>query len=168
MPRKAPSALKHGLTSRAVVLPEESTTLYDAFSSLWLSELEPEGALEHFLAHRIVAAAWRLARIESLEGALRSDTLGEILGRAEVRAARAEEEPVRRGGRGGWKPSRQDLYGKLAVLGRHESSIERVFYRALGELRELQAPRRSRPKPAPGFGTFPPLAIPPVEPSGAA
>jgi hypothetical protein len=162
LPRKRP-ALKHGLTSDLVVLPGESVTVYDAFEELWLRELEPRGALESWLAHRVVAAAWRLARIERLEGSLSSSSIRELIERAaEPEEPDGDEQLVKRGR--GWKLRNEERYARMATLGRHEAAIERVFYRALHELQDLQAvyrPRRAAPPV--GFGV---PAEP--EPSGGA
>ena len=68
--RVASNALKHGLTGKQVVLPGEDPAEFDAFRSDLIADLAPQGALEEFLAEKIVADAWRLRRVPQLEAAL--------------------------------------------------------------------------------------------------
>jgi hypothetical protein len=69
--RSAQNALKHGLRAqKCVVLPGERESAFAAFEAALLEELAPQGALQSVLAHRVVAASWRLARSERLEAEL--------------------------------------------------------------------------------------------------
>jgi hypothetical protein len=68
--RVASNALKHGLTGKQVVLPNESAEDFDAFRAGQLNALHPLGGLEETLAERIVFDAWRLRRVALLESAL--------------------------------------------------------------------------------------------------
>jgi hypothetical protein len=145
--RRTPPALRHGLTSSVVVLPSEDATVYDLFEHAWMEELEPVGSLETWLAHRVVTAAWRLARVERLEGALNSRPVVEAL-EDPPRPPEPEVE-VRRGR--SWKLPSEHRYDGLAKLARHEAAIERVFFRALHELQDVQAARKARPKSRAGF-----------------
>jgi hypothetical protein len=66
--RSAQNALKHGLSARKhVLLPDDSRAEFKALEGALLEELCPEGALQTLLVHRLVAAAWRLARADRLE-----------------------------------------------------------------------------------------------------
>lgn len=68
--RVASNALKHGLTGKQIVLPNENPHEFDAFRcSLW-RDLNPHSAMEEILAERITADAWRLRRVPTLEAAL--------------------------------------------------------------------------------------------------
>jgi hypothetical protein len=64
------NALKHGLTGKEVVLPNESAEDFDTFRAGLLDALHPHGELEGTLAERIVIDAWRLRRVALLESAL--------------------------------------------------------------------------------------------------
>src|SRR5579863_467470 len=64
------NALKHGLTGKDIVLPNENPRHYDAFRAGLLVSLDPHGDLERLFADKIVADAWRLRRIPILEAAL--------------------------------------------------------------------------------------------------
>jgi hypothetical protein len=65
--RVALNALKHGLTGKQVVLPNEDPEDFDAFRDGLLSALEPHDEFEGTLAERIVIDAWRLRRATLLE-----------------------------------------------------------------------------------------------------
>lgn len=97
--RVASNALKHGLTGKRVVLPNEDPEEFDAFrSALWV-ELAPQGALEEVLADEIVADAWRLRRIPILEATVHARDEQELIVQAmiheiaQIKAA-AERDPV--------------------------------------------------------------------------
>jgi hypothetical protein len=66
--RSARNALKHGLCAEEfVVLHNEDEQAFAALQASILEELAPQGALQRFLAGRIVRAAWRLERAERIE-----------------------------------------------------------------------------------------------------
>jgi hypothetical protein len=97
--RVASNALKHGLTGKRVVLPNEDPEEFDAFrSALWV-ELDPQGALEEVLAEEIVADAWRLKRIPILEATVHARDQQELIVTAMTREiaglkAAAEQDPM--------------------------------------------------------------------------
>jgi hypothetical protein len=68
--RVASNAVKHGLTGKQVVLPNEDPEEFDAFRDGLLSALDPYGELEETLAEQIMSDAWRLRRVPLLESAL--------------------------------------------------------------------------------------------------
>jgi hypothetical protein len=68
--RVASNALKHGLTGKQVVLPNENPEDFDAYRIGLLNNLNPSGELEGTLVERIVIDAWRLRRVALLESAL--------------------------------------------------------------------------------------------------
>ncbi|NLE37262.1 MAG: hypothetical protein GX621_04480, partial [Pirellulaceae bacterium] len=51
------NALRHGLRSEAVILPDEDVDEYEAFDAALRSELAPAGELESILVDRIVGLA---------------------------------------------------------------------------------------------------------------
>jgi hypothetical protein len=68
--RVASNALKHGLTGKQIVLPNENPHEFDKFRcSLW-RDLNPQGAMEEVLVEKIIADAWRRRRVPTLEAAL--------------------------------------------------------------------------------------------------
>ena len=64
------NSLKHGLTTREIVLPTEDPEDFDLFRIGLLADLAPQGDLEGALAEKIVADLWRLRRVPILEAAL--------------------------------------------------------------------------------------------------
>jgi hypothetical protein len=61
------NALRHGLTSRIVVLPTEDLAAYQSFSAEFLVELAPETFAERQFAQTIIDTQWRLNRVRALE-----------------------------------------------------------------------------------------------------
>jgi hypothetical protein len=61
------NALRHGLTSRIVVLPSEDLAAYKTFSDEFLASLAPETFPERQCAQTVIDTQWRLNRIRSLE-----------------------------------------------------------------------------------------------------
>jgi hypothetical protein len=119
--RSAQNALKHGLSARKhVLLPDDSRAEFKALEGALLEELCPEGALQTLLVHRLVAAAWRLARADRLEFGLLTDGAAlESPGRVLVRDGRAA--------------------GVFATLVRYRGGAQAEFFRTLKALRALQA-----------------------------
>src|ERR1041384_2411299 len=64
------NALRHGLTSRSVLLPEEDPAEFDALQAQLIEDLHPVGPLQRFLFARIFTAAWRLRRAHLVEQGL--------------------------------------------------------------------------------------------------
>jgi len=61
------NALRHGLTSRVVVLPTEDLAAYRRFSDEFIASLAPETFAECQCAQTIIDTQWRLNRARSLE-----------------------------------------------------------------------------------------------------
>jgi hypothetical protein len=68
--RVASNALKHGLTGKQIVLPNENSDEFDEFRNAIWNDLCPQGAFEEVLADKIVADAWRLKRVPVLQAAI--------------------------------------------------------------------------------------------------
>jgi hypothetical protein len=64
------NAVTHGLFTRQPVVPGEDEAEFKTFTAHWLEELLPAGALEEFLAERIISIAWRLRRVGQIEARL--------------------------------------------------------------------------------------------------
>lgn len=128
------NALRHGLTSKQVVLPSERAKDFQAFEAELVEGLAPVGALEALLVERVVLSAWRIRRAARLDAAfavydLESRFLYPIL--SEGHTARGLEGKEGRGG-----------VERLVTLSRYEAALERSLYRALHELERAQASRR--------------------------
>jgi len=64
------NAVRHGLLTRDVVLPEEDADAFEDLFNQVRTYLSPVGPIEEFLADRVVNAMWRLRRLERAETAL--------------------------------------------------------------------------------------------------
>lgn len=78
------NALRHGLTSADVVLPDEDEGAFQEILENLVSEHEPEGITEEMLVQRIAAMYWRLLRMGKVEAGLFT------MGRYEVKRAKAQ------------------------------------------------------------------------------
>lgn len=130
------NALKHGLLSKEVLLPDEQETDLIGLGKRLRAELAPLTELELVLVDRITANVWRLRRAMVIEREMMEDdctdkysderkTLGEALS---------------------YDFANYDTYGKLI---RYEASIERGIYKALHELQRIQAARSGETVPLP-------------------
>lgn len=61
------NALKHGLRAENTVIVGEDPDQFEQFRKVLLEDLAPQGALEVFLADRIVAGFWKLRRAGRVE-----------------------------------------------------------------------------------------------------
>src|ERR1700730_5157016 len=61
------NATRHGLLSTRLLLPGEDPAEVDRVRAGLFADLQPEGDLEVELVERIVALAWRLQRIATVE-----------------------------------------------------------------------------------------------------
>jgi hypothetical protein len=112
------NALKHGLTSRRVVLAHENRAEFDALLKELLDESHPVGTLEFELVNDIAAALWRLRRVRGMECDL-----------AEVAF--------------GLKSSKQ-AREEFSLMMRYTASIERELHRAIIRLNQVQELRHKR------------------------
>jgi len=65
--RVAQNAIKHGLTSRHLIIrPDEQEEFDDLQTSLYV-ELDPQGAIETITFHDLIHAAWNLHRLRCME-----------------------------------------------------------------------------------------------------
>ena len=98
VPARRFNALRHGLTSRALVIPGESAEEWEAHLEGIVASLEPVGAVETMLAERVASLSWRIRRAERHECAsievglervehdyaLKQHRLGEVVSLAEA------------------------------------------------------------------------------------
>jgi hypothetical protein len=113
------NSLKHGLTSRKVVLPAENQADFDRLHSQLFSEHAPAGALETELVAEIAACLWRLQRARRYESTILETSSFELF-----------VNPTQAKG--------------FETLLRYMGAIERQLNRAIVRLRETQAERRKR------------------------
>ena len=111
------NSLKHGLTSRKVVLPGENQADFDRLHNQLLSDHAPAGALETELVAEIAACLWRLQRARRYESAILETSSFELF------------------------VSHNQAKGFETLL-RYMGSIERQLNRAIVRLRETQTQHR--------------------------
>jgi hypothetical protein len=116
--RSSMNAMKHGLTSRRVVLAHENRAEFDSLLKELLDESQPVGTLEFELVNDIAAALWRLRRVRGMECDL-----------AEVAF--------------GLKSSRQ-AREEFSLRMRYTANIERELHRAIIRLNQVQELRHKR------------------------
>lgn len=114
------NAVKHGLSARTVVLPDESPEEFHRLAQALADDVQPAGAIDQLLLERLATTAWRLRRASRIEADVLSEERVEAdgktisLGLGFVRAVAHGES--------------------LTVLARHERALERGFLAALHEL----------------------------------
>ena len=82
------NAVKHGLLSEQVLLPDEDEDALRELSERLRAELQPEGELENLLVDRITAATWRLRRLGRVEaGIFAFELYAELAERAQQEAS---------------------------------------------------------------------------------
>jgi hypothetical protein len=111
------NSLKHGLTSRKVVLPGENQADFDRLHEQFLAEHSPVGALETELVAEIAACLWRLQRARRYESTILETSSFELF-----------VNPTQAKG--------------FETLLRYMGAIERQLNRAIVRLREIQTGRR--------------------------
>ena len=136
------NALRHGLLSSQVALPDEDLEALGRFHKELVEQLDPSGPLEEVLAERIAGNAWRLRRVGRLETGVLAHRM--IDAQTDQTEARRDTDPIAAG-------VIRDAAGAdaLSKLSRYERSLERGLYRALHELQRLQDTRSGRHVPPP-------------------
>ena len=136
------NAMRHGLLSQQITLPNEDVQAFAEFQRDMTTKLTPTGALEELLAERIISNAWRLRRTVGLEAGVIAFRTREA--QAELAEPRPDGDAVAAG-------LIRDAAGAdaLSKLSRYERALERGLYRALHELQRIQAASRGETVPPP-------------------
>jgi hypothetical protein len=111
--RSSANALKHGLTSRHVVLPGENRTEFDALVARLIEEHGAKDTLEIEILHEIAGCMWRLDRARKAESEYFH---------INFIAGKATKETERR----------------FALILRYTGAIERELHRAIIRLQQLK------------------------------
>ena len=139
----ARNAIKHGLLSGHLLLPDESEIQLEQLRNSIFSSLAPRGELEFFLAERVLAAAWRLQRLIRIETEMMADDLQRKTTPSafDLVFGNRHKQPTL-GSAVARNLSESDNYSKLR---RYETSIERGLFRALHELQSLRTAKKTDP-----------------------
>ena len=147
--RSSQNSLKHGLTSKTLVLSNESQTKFDELHQSFIRKFQPRDEVEHALVTEMVAARWRLQRIWLIQTA----TLDFQMDAMEAELTEKFEVLT--------EPTRLSLafttlaneQRSLQLLLRYESTYRRMYNQAQRDLLKLQESKPSEklqnePKPA--------------------
>ena len=114
--RSSANAIKHGLTSRHVVLPGENRAEFDALVARLIEEHQAKDTLEIEIIHEIAGCIWRLDRARKAESEYFY---------VNFIADKATKESERR----------------FALILRYAGAIERELHRAITRLQQLKKDR---------------------------
>ncbi len=158
------NAVQHGLQGHFQLIVGESLSEYQSFHDHLHTQLAPCGALEDELVERVIAAFWRLRRINRMETEMIDKVLEDALRDKKCHDGRSAQYPVDTifgspltspehdinsislGEAATRQIQSNDVLGKLH---RYEAHIERGLFRALHELQRIQATRNGQTVPAP-------------------
>jgi hypothetical protein len=113
--RVSQNALRHGLTSKNLVVREDDHDEFESLHHELRSQVDPQGVLESIAFDELLHAAWNLRRFRRLEAEATPGTLEDFK-----------------------KPETAALLERLA---RYQARAQRAYSRALAELRTLQTDR---------------------------
>jgi hypothetical protein len=128
------NALRHGATSKTVVLPGEDPAEFERFEKALLAELRPVSEGERDQAKRVAALSWRLNRMYDMEANVLSTCMDHVSAENFLDAAAMYTEP--------------ENEKRLRLFHRYLTSAERAYNKALKDYRELQADNQHRLKQA--------------------
>ena len=132
------NSLRHGLTSRRVVLPGESEADYEALLNELMKEHDPQTPEETTLVNLIAQHSWRLLRIRRAETAAFERAIA-------LHPVNDPDEAI--------VEALTPRHSVFENIRRYEVATERAFYRAMAKLAELKALR-----PQIGFASQKPAA----------
>lgn len=111
--------------SKKLVVSGEKLSEYQEFRQNLMEAFQPEGAMENLLVEKIACLAWRQRRAVQAESSLFHKSLSNEWSRKSL-------ESFFQGREGGC----------LQNLSRYEANIEKNFYKAMQQLKELQKSRK--------------------------
>ncbi len=131
------NALRHGLTSKHVVIKGEDPEEYEALRQDLLDDWKPADTQEEILVAQIAESAWRLMRVRRVETRTYDNYIlvAEKLNAAGI--AKCSPDPDDQLTACFHSNSKQ-----FDNIRRYETTIERSYYRAITEIRKLQKERK--------------------------
>ncbi len=129
------NALRHGLRSKALVLPDEDEAAFEALRESLIGDMAPDGMLEMVLVERMAVLLWRVARASRMESAamayeraLRLHTVAcEVARQREPEPPDWEQEDIRAKREAGWADwPPPEIDARMAERGRrYVADVER-------------------------------------------
>lgn len=124
--RSSKNALKHGLLSKDLVVYGERQSEYQLFRQSLIDTFLPEGPIELLLVEKIANYAWRHRRAIQAESSFFQNGLSNEYSRKSLENFFQGRDGV-----------------CLQNVTRYEAAIEKNFYRAMNQLKELQTARKA-------------------------
>jgi hypothetical protein len=137
--RSSLNSMRHGLTSKTIVLPAEDSTKFDELLADYIGQYAPETKLELDLVHELAALRWRLQRIWNVESTVIDVTV-------QRKAKQVDQEFTNPAPNLRVALAFMDLAENtrtLALLNRYETRLARRFHQVLTEIEHLQAGRKA-------------------------
>jgi hypothetical protein len=135
--RSSLNAIRHGLSGRTVVLPNEDVNLYQSFCQELMAELAPKSSLERELAQTVIDQQWRLNRIRTVEDGMYA--LHQFDSSAGFNTGSPETDATLKAAHSFRFDSNAFIHITI-----YEQRIHRLQREALKQLRDLQAERKAR------------------------
>jgi hypothetical protein len=120
------NSFKHGLYSKAIIIPGEDPAQFEALRADLAAEHRPVGLTEEMLVDEVAQHYWRMKRFRALEAQI-------------FRSKGVNENGGTTIDTGNWVQCIE--LGLFSSIQRALNSAERSFYKALNTLRELQKAR---------------------------
>lgn len=159
------NSLRHGLSARQIVLPNEDPGQFHALLDAYFDQFQPATPIETEMVEAMAAARWRLRRLIGIE----TDILTRELGERTAYMDRYDVTPDPHARIAFVFQKLADNTHSLALLARYESSLNRVYDRAFKQLQMLQSERRrqaqqseARQQNEPTAAADPPRPAPPT------
>jgi hypothetical protein len=130
------NALRHELTGQTVVMPTEDHCAYQSHSRSFSDEYQPQGATETQLVQSLIDSSWQLNRAATIETNLLSLGITEMEDR--LRASHPEAEAAL-----AMAVAFRENNRAFANISIYRQRLTREFERALAQLRQIQAERRT-------------------------
>ena len=134
--RSSLNAIRHGLTSRTVVLPGEDMAAYNKFSQELITSLRAETPIEIQFAQTVADNYWRINRIKTIEDGMLS------FGLAAETATDPDEDPNLHNALAIARAFQENsrTFANLSIC---EQRLHRVIKQALQHLEEAQTTRKA-------------------------
>jgi hypothetical protein len=138
------NALKHGLTGRGVVMPDQAAAEVDRLTEALLDEIKPAGVVGEIVIRQIATMSVRMDRMFAHETAMLARRVREALDDFEApegvdaeMAAKLRNEAA--------SAALFDCSKEGILARRYEAAAQRGFYQAIKELRTLQKEATASP-----------------------
>jgi hypothetical protein len=135
------NAIKHGLTAQTLVLPNEDPGEYRQMLDSYIQHFQPVGRIELDLIQEMAAAKWRQERLWAVETEFLAQKMQELAARLDA------DYPAQEIARLTLAFRSLAATDCLSSISRTESRLERAYSRALRNLLQVQAVRKSSAAP---------------------